>query len=397
MRVSTNQINTLAINGILDQQSKLSTIQNQLSTGKRVINPSDDPITAAKSISINQAISVTEQYQKNSDVATSRLNLEESTIESMTFVLNRVRELSLQGNNATATANDRKLIAGEMKGLQDELLSLANTRDSNGEYIYSGFQGSTQPFARDTAGGFVYSGDDGQRLIQVSPSRTIAIGDSGRDVFVEIRNGNGAFTVADNATNNGSGVIDNGSLSNGVSWVPDTYTIRFTSDTTFVVEDSGGAPVYSDNYVADALISFNGVNTSIKGTPLSGDTFTISPSLNQDLFTTVQNVIDAFTSPTNGSGTASVNNGVNRFLTDIDQAFENLHNVRAGVGARLNSLESQKSLNDAQIINDKQSLSDLIDVDYIEAISNLNLQQTGLEAAQKSYMKIQGLSLFNYL
>jgi len=398
MRVSTNQINMRAVNSMLDQQTKLSEIQNQLASGKKIASPSDDPIGAGKSLNINQSISVTEQYQDNLDVAKSRLHLEESTMEAMTLALNRVRELAVQGNNASRSDNDRSLIAQEMQGNLDDLISLANTRDSNGEYIYAGFQGLTQPFSRDTSGGFTYSGDDGQRLIQIGPSRTIVLGDSGRDVFLEIRNGNGYFSVGDNLANTGSGIIDSGSLANGAAWNQETYTISFLTDTTFEVRDSGGSLVLSDNYVEEALISFAGVNTNIKGTPLSGDSFTVSPSKNQDMFTTVQKIIDSFEAPTSGTGgTAALNNSVNRFFTDVDQSLDNIHSVRAGVGARLNSLDSQKGLNDVQIINNQQSLSELMDIDYIQAISDLNLQKIGLEAAQKSYMKIQGLSLFNYL
>jgi flagellar hook-associated protein 3 FlgL len=398
MRVSTSQMNMQAVNNMLDQQNKLSKIQNQLATGKRVSIPSDDPIAAGKALNISQSISMTEQYQRNSDVVTARLDLEESSMTSMTLVLNRVRELALQGNNGTVTDADRSMIASEMRGRLDDLLALSNTRDANGEYIYAGFQGRTQPFFRDTAGGFSYAGDDGQRLLQIGPARTVALGDSGTDVFQAIRNGNGYFSVADNAANVGSGVIDTGSSSTGSGWVRDTYTIQFTTDTTFEITDSVGTVVLSDNYVVGAEISFNGIKTSIKGTPVANDSFTISPSLNQDMFTTVQNVIDAFESPTDATaGSARLNNSVSRFLTDVDQALDNIHSVRAGIGARLNSIESQKDRNESQVINNKQTLSELIDIDIVQAITDLNLQRIGLESAQKSYMQIQGLSLFNYL
>jgi len=383
---------------MLDQQSKLSDIQTQLATGKRIASPSDDPIASAKSIGINQNISVAEQYQKNSDVVQSRLQLEDSTLENITLVINRVRELAIQGNNSSVTDNDRKLLASEAQQRLNELISLANTRDTNGEYIYSGFQSNNQPFSKLSTGGFLYSGDDGQRMIQISPSRTIALGDNGVDVFQKMLNGNGHFSVLDNPSNTGSGLIDGGSLTNGSSWVQDTYNITFITDTSFEVRDSGGGLVLASAYTEGSLISFNGVNTSIKGSPIAGDSFSLAPSINQDLFTTIENIINAFQSPTTGQGgAAKLHNGVNRFLNDIDQSLDVMHSIRSGVGVRLNSLETQKELNSSLIINNQSELSDLQDIDYIEAVSNLNLQRLGLESAQKTYMQIQGLSLFDYL
>jgi flagellar hook-associated protein 3 FlgL len=398
MRVSTSLINMRAVNGMLDQQARLSELQQQLSTGKRIQSPADDPIGSARGLSIDQSIAVTQQYKRNSDVVRTRLQLEDNILSNVSLVLNRAREVALQGNNSSATDSDRQILAKELKQRLEEILSLANTRNTNGEYIYSGFQVKNQPFSMVAGGGYSYSGDDGQRMIQISPSRTIALGNSGRDVFVEIKNGNGHFTAADDPTNAGTGVIDGGTLANGSSWVQDTYSITFTSDTTFEVRDSGGALVLADNYTDGGSISFNGVNTSIKGQPATGDVFTIAPSTSQDVFSTIQNLIGAFGKPTTGTGgTASLNNSVNRFLNDIDQALENVQNSRASVGARLNAIDSQNNVNETQIINDQENLSTIRDIDYVKAVSDLNLQQVGLESAQKAYLKIQGLSLFNYL
>lgn len=398
MRVSTNLINMRAVNGMLDQQSKLSELQMQLSSGKRIQSPADDPIGSAKSLNIDQSISVTKQFQRNSDIVKTRLQLEDSILNNVSLVLNRVRELALQGNNSSTTDNDRSLLADELKQRLDEVLSLANTRDSNGEYIYSGFQVKNQPFSKAAGGGFGYAGDDGQRMIQVGPSRSVAFGNTGRDVFLDIKNGNGNFSVADSSGNTGTAVIDGGTLANGATWVQDTYTITFTSDTTFEVRDSGGSLVLSDTYTDGSNISFNGVNTNIKGQPASGDIFTISPSSVQDVFTTIQNLVDAFGKTTTGPGSAAkLHNSVNSVLNDIDQAMENILGVRSSVGVRLNTLDSQTNINETKIINDNANLATIRDIDYIKAVSDLNLQQVGLESAQKAYMQIQGLTLFNYL
>ncbi len=398
MRVSTSLINLRAVNGILDQQAKLSQLQTQISSGKKIISPSDDPIGSAKGLDIDQAISATEQFQRNSDMAFNRLQLEDSVLNSVSLLLNRSREVAIQGNNSSITDNDRKLLATELKQRLDELLSLANTRDTNGEYIYSGYQVMKQPFSMQSNGGFSYSGDDGHRMVQISPSRTISMGNTGRDIFFEIQNGNGSFSTSASTLNSGTGVIDGGALENGSTWIKDDYSINFISDTSYEIRDGNGGLVQSSSYIEGGSITFNGINTNIKGKPIAGDTFMVSPSKNQNVFETIDSLIKSFESPSASSGQSTVlNNNINNFLNDVDRAMENVLSYRSSVGVRLNLVETQKDVNETHIINNRATLSDIRDVDYVKAISDLNLQQVGLESAQKSYMRIQGLSLFNYL
>jgi len=398
MRISTGQVNTMALTAILDQQARLSQTQLQLAAGKKNLTPADDPVAASKSIGLDQSVSKLQQYQRNMDMAESRLQLEDSTLSDMTVVLNRIREIALVGNNSSLTPEDRSLLANEIKERQDELLSLANTRDSSGEYIYAGYQAQTQPFSQNSSGSYNYAGDSGQRFLQIGASRQIAVADSGNDVFMAIKNGNGTFTVTDNAANTGAGVIDPGSVFNATAYDGDTYTLTFVSDTSYEIRDSSNNLEVSGTYVEGQQIAVNGIQTTIKGQPLSGDVFTLAPSTSKDVFTTVNDLATAFeNSSSNAVSTAKLNNSVNRFLSDIDQAMESLINVRSKAGARLSTIDSQRQLNESQDIQLKKDLSELNDLDYAEAITQLNLQKVGLEAAQQSYLRIQGLSLFNYL
>jgi len=398
MRISTGQVNTMALTAILDQQARLSQTQLQLAAGKKNLTPADDPVAASKSIGLDQSVSKLQQYQRNMDMAESRLQLEDSTLSDMTVVLNRIREIALVGNNSSLTPEDRSLLANEIKERQDELLSLANTRDSSGEYIYAGYQAQTQPFSKNSSGSYNYAGDSGQRFLQIGASRQIAVADSGNDVFMAIKNGNGTFAVVDNAANTGTGVIDPGSVFNATAYDGDTYTLTFLTDTTYEIRDSSNNLEVSGAYVEGQQIAVNGIQTTIKGQPLSGDVFTLAPSTSKDVFTTVNDLATAFeNSDSNGISTAKLNNSVNRFLSDIDQAMESLINVRSKAGARLSAIDSQRQLNESQDIQLKKDLSELNDLDYAEAITQLNLQKVGLEAAQQSYLRIQGLSLFNYL
>ena len=402
MRISTNQIYEKSLNAMLDQQAGVNKTQLQIATGRRILKPSDDPTQSARILDLSQALATNHQYQLNADTTRYRSSLEDETLGSVTDLLQRVRELTVQGANATQSNETRRSIAVEVRQRLDELLALANTKDANGEYLFSGFQGQTQPFARSGTG-FSYSGDQNRRYLEVGPGIQVAERDPGSDVFQKVRNGNGTFNTADNPANAGSGIIDPGSASN--AYVTDTYTITFaqvlpTDPITYTVTGvaSGVVVAAGTPYVDGALLSFNGVTTNIKGAPANGDSFSLTPSSHQDVFTTLQNLVNTLeTGAGDPASTARLNNGLNRALTDIDQDIGKMLEIRAQVGARLNTIDSQKDTNDDFTLHLQSALSDIQDLDYAEAISRMNLQLTALQAAQAAYVKTQGLSLFNHM
>ncbi len=186
MRIATSTIFQRGVSAMLDQQSKLSRTELQLATGNRLLKPSDDPASAARILDLNRQIETVNQHQRNIDAARSRLDLEDATLSGAGNLLQRVRELTVQAANDTNTPQNRAAIGYEIEQMRDELLGLANTRDANGEYIFSGFMGDTAAFT-DAGGGTVnYTGDQGQRLIRISHSRQIADGDNGFEVFANI-------------------------------------------------------------------------------------------------------------------------------------------------------------------------------------------------------------------
>jgi flagellar hook-associated protein 3 FlgL len=184
MRISTSWAQQTAVNSMLDQQSKLQQTQIQMSSGKKMLTPSDDPGAASRIIDLNQSINQTEQYQSNINTARQRLSLEGGVLQSAVDVLHRIKELGVQGLNDTNSQSDRVNIAVEMESLNDSLVSLANTKNANGEYLFSGFKSDTQPFAKNTGGsGYIYAGDLKQRTLQIGGNRQITDGDPGVSVF----------------------------------------------------------------------------------------------------------------------------------------------------------------------------------------------------------------------
>ncbi len=401
MRISTNQLQQQGINSMLEQQGKLSKTQLQVATGRRILTPADDPAAASQVLGLTQQKEVIGQYQANADAARARLSLEESALVGVGDLLQRVRELAVQANNAPLSNSDRASIAQEIRQRLDELLSLSNTKDSNNEYLFAGYQGLTQAFTPNAAGSFDYSGDEGQRYLQIGSNRQVAVGDSGTSVFRAIRNGNGTFTTQENVANTGTGIINPGTVSG--TFVPDTYTLAFiqvlpTDPITYTATGVTSGLVASGNYTSGSSISFNGVQASVTGTPANGDNFSVTPSANQDIFTTVQNFARGLeTAIGTPASQAHFNNTMNRTLINLDRSLDNVIDIRARVGSRLNAVDAQKDFNDSFKLQLQETLSNLQDLDYAEAVSRLNLQITGLQAAQQSFVKIQGLSLFNFL
>ncbi len=300
MRISTSQIYQQGVQTMLNKQAELAKTQQQVATGDRILAPSDDPAAATRILELNQAIDNNNQFQRNADMADARLGVEEAVLTSFNDQLQRVRELAVQANNDTLTVEDRGSIATEVTEILDSLLQLANTKDSNGEYIFAGYQTGTEPFSHDGMGNFTYAGDQGQRMLQIGSSAQVAIGDSGSDVFMRVDDGAGGTTS-----------------------------------------------------VFDAVYEFI--------TDLEAD----APS--------------------------------STTLDRMDSAMDSVFVIRSTIGARMNTIENQRSMNDSfnlLLIDNRSALADL---DFAEAIARMEQQMLALEASQRTFARIGGLSLFNYI
>jgi flagellar hook-associated protein 3 FlgL len=397
MRISTGAMHTTAIDALLQQQLQLSRTQSQVASGKRIETPADDPIGAVHILELQRAQAESDQFGRNSDAAVARLTAEEQALADVGILIQRVRELALQANNATIDVVARHAIATELSERAQGLLDIANRRDGNAEYLFSGYATTTQPFSR-SVGGVNYAGDQGTRYLQIGPTQRVADGHSGNAVFQNIVQGNGTFVTGVNTANAGTGIINAGVITNPAAWVADTYTLTFTSATTWQVTNSVAAVVTAGAYTSGTAISFNGAQVEVTGVPATGDTFTIAASQKEDIFTTIDNMIVALQQAgDNQPDRAQLNVQLNTAIAQLDRDETHVLNVRAEVGARLSMLDDVKAARDDFSVELQRNLSNLQDIDYAEAISRMNRQMLGLQAAQQSYTRVSQLSLFNYL
>ena len=270
MRISTLQFYQQQGRTISNLQTELNKTQMQLSTGEKFSKASDDPIAAASILKLNQAIASTDQYQSNSNLLQNRLSFEESVLDSVGNNLLRVKELTLQANNATQTPETRAMIATELRGTLDALLDAANSKTANGEYLFSGFKSQTQPFSREADGSFKYNGDENQRFLQISNTRQIAIGNTGSEVFRAIDTGNGTFEINAATSNQGSGVIDPGTVINSSQYDSDRYQITMGVNASATAD--GAVGIITDTNSDNTLQYELRINDSLVYTQGEGDT-----------------------------------------------------------------------------------------------------------------------------
>ncbi|MFV0278903.1 MAG: flagellar hook-associated protein FlgL [Parahaliea sp.] len=399
MRISTLQMYQQGINSILNLQAQVNKTQQQLASGSRVNSAADDPVAAVQILDMTEDLSKLEGYTKNGEYAQGDLARQETAIQDAVDLLQRARELVVTANNGSQTTESRQAIAAELQQLNESLLAVANTRDASGDYLFGGYQSGEQPFSRNN-GVVTYNGDEGGREIEVADGVNIRLRDSGRALFMGVPTGNGTFDVKPDAGNSGTAVLGGSSASTG--FLRDEYTISFAVDgagqTTYSVSDSGGAVVASGHYAAGENISFNGAKVQFSGSPAAGDSFTLERSATTDMFGMMQGMVDALSSDdSSAAGAAQVHNAMASALGTLDQALGGLVGQQTQLGARMNQADTAISRNEAFSLQLQQNLSEVRDLDYAEAISRLQMQLTTLEAAQKSYVSISNLSLFDYL
>lgn len=394
MRISTTWMQQTAINEILDRQSAMADTQAHISSGKRILNASDDPVGAAQVLDLQHVAAANQQYQRNIDSANSRLGLETSSLDQVTSILQSVRSLALQGTNATETPSDRASIATQLRQLFSQLVQTVNGTDAQGDSLFAGNATRTTPFVQGSGFSISYAGDDGQRMVAAAPGMQVATGDPGSNVFMDIPAGNGRFAVQTGASNTGSLVVGSNSVTDTSAYVPGSYTVTFAADGSWQATDAASNVIGSGSYDGSTSITFGGMQIQLDGQPAAGDTLTVQSDATQDMFQSVSNLIDAFENMP--PGTAS-SNTVNRQIEGIDQSLQRVLNVQGSVGARINTLNQQKTSEGDLDVQYQGQISNLQDVDMASAIGQLNLQQVSLQAAQQTYIKVQGMSLFDFL
>ena len=422
MRISTIQAFNTGVRGIQDNYSAATRTQEQISSGKRLLTPADDPVASVRLLQLDQEAGKLNQYKDNLRAATNSLAQQEAVLNSVNNVLQQVREITLRAGNGALDAGARQALAQELAEREDELYGLMNSQNARGEYLFGGFKSDSQPFIRQPDGSYRYEGDEGQRLIQIGSSKRVAINDNGKALFADVINVNRVATEQA-AGNTGDarislGVVENQALYDSqfhplgsdadanqhprirIATDGDSYVIEH-GDPAAPVELASGALQVNDH--GSYEIRFAGVVVTLDGELQPDDEFTLrvgadDQSQTRNVLESVRLLRDTLEQTDDSTeGKLERRDMLAVSLQNIDNAMNQVLGVQTSLGARLNIIESAgQEVDEAMVIN-TQVQSGLADLDYAEALSRLSMQSIVLEAAQQSFVKISGLNLFNFL
>ncbi|WP_322052491.1 flagellar hook-associated protein FlgL [Paraburkholderia bannensis] len=411
MRIATSQIYASSLSTMENQQSSLLAVQQQISTGVAISNPADNPLGAAQAVQLSATSANLTQYEANQNTALSSLQLEDSTLSSVTTTLQAMSQQIQSAINGSLNDSDRQALAKQLQGERSQLLTLANTTDGAGNYLFSGYQSTSQVFTNQSGGGVTYNGDLGQRTVQVAGSRSIAISDTGAAVFQSVSSVGTAAVAAGNSGNTGTGLISGVTVTDPTQATNGhNLSIQFGGTSgalTYTVTDNSTSPAttlasnqpYTDGGTIDLG---SGMNVTITGTPVAGDKFGVTPATaaqNSSVFSSIDSVIAALqTSATgNPSATANLQNALQAGLTQIGNSTSNVITMQASVGGREQEVKALQTVTSTNSLQVTSNLDDLVSTDTVAAITQYEQITNALSASQKSFAATQQLSLFQYI
>lgn len=406
MRISTSQYFGMNVQQMDDQQSTLAQLYQQLSSGVSLSTPSDNPVGASQAVQLSMHGSVLSQYSTNQNAALSGLQAEDSTLTDASTVLTNINTLLVRAGDGSLSDSDRSAIATNLQGLRNQLVGVANSTDGTGNYLFAGFQTTTQPFSVDPAGVVQYNGDNGVQNVQVSNTRQIAAGDNGQQVFLGVAPVGNSSVPFGNSGNSGSGTIGAVSLNNASNVANShKFQVDFTGaspSTTYTITDLtlGTPPSAAQPYTSGTAITLGGQSVAISGAPNAGDSFQVIPATqsNTNVFSTIDSVVAALQTPVVGtSGAANLTNALATAMTKIGNTMNNIKTIHASVGGRENEIQALQTVTQSNSLQTQSNLADLTTTNLTQTISKYTMVQFSLQAAQQGFSMIQKMSLFNYI
>lgn len=428
MRVSTSEFFQSGLSGMLNQQSTLNTLSQQLSTGNALINPASNPVANAQVLNLNSQIANLSSYQQSNQYAQQNLQLSSSALQGVGTLIDQVQQLAVQMNNATVSPSDLQNAVTTMQGNLQQLVQMANTQDANGTYVFAGSQSGVTPFQLQSNNQVQYLGDSGQKTLEIGPGLTAPVSQAGNSVFMNIPAGNGSFTVSGTATDVGTTTLGPGSVLNQAA-ANDQFVVNGaqyqvtisnngSSGLTYSVSSGTGqvgssgwsgssGTVVSGSYTPGQSIAIPStpgsspfISVPTNGQPGIGQSasFTLAAAQPQSLFQTFNNLITAFQA---GGGSPGANTqraqDISNVLANLSQSQTTLLSTQSQIGSQLQQAQSVQTMNTNLTQQFQTTQGSLADISYPQVITQFQQSTTALQAAQKAFAQVQGLSLFNYI
>lgn len=407
IRISTNQIYDRAIQSVLDNQGDLADIQQQLSSGKRLLRPSDDPVGAAQVIRLTEDLDRIDQFQRNNELLQNALEQEEAVLRSINDAVNRARVLVIQAGNGILDTVDRQAVSIEIGQIRDEVFGLMNTQNANGEYIFAGYQSQSPAFTFDPTNPvteYNFAGDDGVNRFQVSDTVTLQANSSGKEVFADVfARFDATITASVGATSAQVTVSQQEAYDqffernyDAVTPANNDYRITVLAGNQVQIDNIGtGATVATLGFQSGEPFVFNGLEFNIEATVGNTVDFELDAPEKKNLAETLNDFFDVLQDENVSDG--DYQEAIADALVGIDNGLLSLANATSSLGGRLNVASSVFESNLDLEITQKDARSKIEDVNYAEAVSELSRQETALQAAQATFSRVTGLTLFDFI
>ena len=400
-----------SLSNILDRQASLSSLQENLTAGKKIVRASDDPTGAAKAERAITRLARIATDQRALASQRDSISQAEGTLGSISDALQSFRELAASAGNASYSAAERKSIASQLSGFRDQIFALANSKDTNGLPLFGALGSAATPFVGPNAlpQDYTFSGLPGQVASnEVSIPTTL----DGNQAFMFSPTTSGAFNATlttvtappHQITTTGVSVI-NPALVTGSTYdisissvdtttVPGTTTVTYgINETPNVTGPFSGTASYPTNTAANiAVTAIPGVTVSIQGAPVVGDTINIAPR--PSIFSVLDDAINGIGKAVDGN---AAQQAVGQALANVDLSLGQVSAVRGQAGDLMNRADTISADQDKRSIQVEGDRSSAEDLDMIKGVSDFQNQQTGYQAALQSYAQVQKLSLFNYI
>ncbi|MDN7905594.1 flagellar hook-associated protein FlgL [Burkholderia diffusa] len=410
MRISTTQFYQLNVGQMNDQQAQLAQLYQQISSGVSLTTPADNPVGAAQAVQLSMTSATLSQYAANQNVALASLQAEDQTLQNVGTVLGSIQSVIVRAGDGSLADSDRAALSTQLEGYRDQLLSLANSTDGAGNYLFAGYKNSSAPFTKNAAGGISYVGDTGTRTVQIDDSRSVPQGDSGLSVFMSVQALGSSPVQAAGAGNTGTATIGNVTVTDpSAATNAHQFTITFggtAAAPTYTVTDNTASPpttTPAQAYTSGTAIALGGgMKVAVSGTPAVNDTFSVTPAPQAsgvDVFSTLDSMITALKTPVTGNPTASaaLSNAMGTAATKINNTMRNVTTVLASVGGREQEVKAMQAVNQTAALQTSSNLSDLTSTNMVTTISQYLQVQNALSGAQKAYAQLQNMSLFQYI
>ena len=390
------------------QETQINTLEQQIASGVSVTTPDQGPAAYETATLGNDQISAITSESNTQASIQSQLGSVNSAYQSTSSVLDNVQSIIEQALNGTESAQNLQSLSSQVTSASQQLVALGNTQGANGSYVFGGSRGTIAPFQPGTGNSVVYMGDGGQSQANVTPDTTASTIANGT-VFMSGLNGNGFASTASSSTNTGSAVlISEGAASPAAAAAFQASPASAAVTLNFATAPATGSLTYTttQNGVTSAAVpatsgmalQVGGVDYQLSGTPANGDSFTVSPSRPQSVFSLLQNL--ATTLSQTGGGVAQqaqTRQQLNDDLSSLVQYQQSVTTAQAQNGVTLQAVNHASTSNSNQSTSLLAAVQNAVGVNTATAYTTLNETVTAVQAAMKAFSSAQSLSLFNYL